>query len=66
MTVNEGTIDRIFRVLLALVIIIAFFMGYLPGYWALILIFSGTLLMTAVSGYCPVYVPLGINTCKKS
>jgi len=62
---NDGTIDRIFRVIIAVTIIVLFFLGFLQGYWALLLIFSGSFFMSAVTGYCPLYVPLGINTCKK-
>ena len=65
MQVNEGLIDRIARLALAVVIIVLFFMGVLQGYWALLLIFSGMFLMSSFTGYCPLYVPLGINTCKK-
>ena len=65
MNVNEGTIDRLLRVVLAIAIIVFFLMGRLPGNWALLLIFSGTLLMTAITGHCPLYNPLGIRTCKK-
>ncbi len=64
MQVNEGTIDRIFRLALAVVIIVLFFLGMLPGYWALLLVFSGSFFLSAVTGYCPLYTPLGINTCK--
>lgn len=65
MRVNEGIIDRLVRLALAIAIIVAFLAGNLPGYWALLLIFSGTLLMSGFTGYCPLYVPLGINTAKK-
>ncbi|ABW67261.1 YgaP family membrane protein [Desulfosudis oleivorans] len=65
MQVNEGTIDRIVRAILGILIIALFLTGRLPGYWALLLIFSGTFLMTAVTGYCPLYAPLGISTVKK-
>ena len=65
MKVNEGAIDRIVRLIIAIAIIVAFLMGMLPGYWSLLLIMSGTMLMSAITGYCPLYTPLGINTCKK-
>jgi len=65
MQVNEGTIDRIVRAILGILIIALFLTGRLPGSWALLLIFSGTFLMTAVTGYCPLYTPLGISTAKK-
>ena len=65
MQVNEGMIDRLLRVIVAIAIIVAFLTGKLPGNWALLLIFSGSFLMSAVTGCCPLYIPLGINTCKK-
>ena len=63
--VNEGLIDRLLRAIVAVVIVVAFLMGKLPGNWALLLIFSGSFFMSAVTGYCPLYKPLGINTAKK-
>jgi Protein of unknown function (DUF2892) len=60
---NVGTIDRIFRVLLGLILIAAA-LGYVPGYqtvWAWIGIIP---LLTGIFGTCPVYSMLGINTCK--
>jgi hypothetical protein len=65
MHVNEGTLDRIARLAISITIIVLFFLNMLPGYWALLLIFSGSFLLSAVTGYCPLYTPLGINTCKK-
>jgi len=65
MRVNEGLIDRLLRAALAIAIIVLFLMGKLPGNWALLLIFSGTFFISAITGYCPLYNPLGINTCKK-
>jgi hypothetical protein len=65
MQINEGTLDRLFRVVAAIAIIVAFLAGKLPGNWALLLMFSGSFIMTASTGYCPLYGPLGINTCKK-
>ena len=65
MQVNEGTIDRIIRLAIAVIILVLFFLGFLEGYWALLLVFSGSFFMSAMTGYCPLYKPLGINTCKK-
>lgn len=65
MQVNEGILDRIFRAAIAVAIIVLFFLGFLEGYWALLLIFSGSFFMSAITGYCPLYTHLGINTCKK-
>ncbi len=65
MQVNEGLIDRLLRAIVAIAIIVIFLMGNLPGYWALLLVISGMFIMSASTGYCPLYTPLGINTCKK-
>ena len=65
MQANEGMIDRLIRMLVAIFILAAFLTGKLPGNWALLLIFSGSFTMSAITGYCPLYKPLGINTCKK-
>jgi hypothetical protein len=66
MKVNEGVLDRLIRIILALLIIVLFFAGALPGYWALLLIISGALLVTGFTGYCLLYRILGINTGKKA
>ncbi len=65
MQANEGMLDRLLRFIVAIAIIVLFLMGKLPGNWALLLVFSGSFFMSAVTGYCPLYKPLGINTCKK-
>ena len=65
MQVNEGGIDRIIRLAIAVTIIVLFFLGFLKGYWALLLIFSGSFLMSAFTGYCPLYRPVKNNSPPK-
>ena len=65
MQVNEGKLDRLGRLVLAIIIIGAFLTDKLPGQWALLLLISGAFLMSFVTGFCPLYTLLGINTCKK-
>ncbi|HOO70133.1 MAG TPA: DUF2892 domain-containing protein [Spirochaetota bacterium] len=66
MTRNMGLIDRIIRAVLALVVAVLYFTGLITGTAALILgIVALILMITSALGYCPLYVPLGINTCKK-
>lgn len=56
---NIGGADRVIRVVLGVAIIIA---GILTGsWWGLIGIIP---LATAVVGFCPAYLPLGITTCR--
>ncbi|HNZ65160.1 MAG TPA: DUF2892 domain-containing protein [Smithella sp.] len=59
---NVGTADKVIRIIVALLIIIAYLGGMLPGVAGLLLIVSGSLLSSVVSGYCPLYKTIGVNT----
>lgn len=60
---NEGSIDRILRIIVGIALLVAFFM--LPEasyrYWLLIGVVP---LLTGLVGSCPVYTIFGIGTCK--
>ena len=60
MTKNAGTMDRAVRIVVGLGLLgLAFFGPRTPwGYVGLVP------LVTGLIGWCPVYLPLGINTCK--
>lgn len=61
---NMGTIDRIARILVALVAIILFFTDTVTGTLGYVLLaVSGVFLLTSVISFCPLYTLLGINTC---
>ena len=63
---NMGTVDRVIRGLLAVVIGILYFAGSITGTAAIILgIFAVILLLTSVTGVCPAYGPFGISTIRK-
>ena len=63
---NMGTVDRIFRILLAIVIAVLLFTKQISGVAAIILgIFAIIFLLTSLVGFCPLYVPLKISTKKK-
>jgi hypothetical protein len=63
---NMGLIDRIIRVLIAVTVVILYFMGILSGTWAIVLLaLSGIFILTSIFGICPLYMPFGIKTCKK-
>jgi hypothetical protein len=66
---NEGIIDRILRVALALVLLSVglFLLGGLQGnVLGLIVAGFGMLpLITGLTGFCPLYVIFGINTLEK-
>ncbi len=64
MQINEGTIDRVIRVVVALVA--GFLALSASGAGATILwIVAAILLVTGVVGFCPLYRVFGISTCKR-
>jgi hypothetical protein len=62
MKLNEGTVDRIVRVLVGIVLLGLTFTGAI-GAWGYIGLVP---LATGAVGMCPLYTLLGINTCKTS
>ena len=63
---NMGSTDKTIRVILALVFATLYFTNTINGTLGLILlILAGIFLLTSLIGTCPLYVPFGINTCKK-
>lgn len=64
MKVNLGTVDRLLRLVVGLVLIALVFVGPQTA-WGWIGVIP---LVTALAGNCPVYSLLGFNTCstKKS
>lgn len=64
---NMGTLDRIIRVSLVVLIAILYFTNVISGTWAIILgILAVVFLLTSLVGFCPLYLPFGISTRKKS
>ncbi|GAK74736.1 MAG: DUF2892 domain-containing protein [Nonlabens ulvanivorans] len=61
---NLGNIDRIVRVLFAVIVSILFFTNVITGTLGIILlIVGGVLLATSFMNFCPLYAVLGINSC---
>jgi len=64
---NMGTIDRIIRIVLAIVVAILYMNGSITGTAAIILgILAAVFIITSLIGFCPLYVPFKISTIKKS
>ncbi|MCX6162510.1 MAG: DUF2892 domain-containing protein [Ignavibacteriae bacterium] len=62
MNVNEGTTDKVIRIVIGLVIIII--VGFvMQSWWGLLGIVP---LITGIASRCPLYSILGINTCRKT
>jgi hypothetical protein len=63
---NVGSIDKVVRILIALVVIVLYFAHVISGTWAVILlIVSAILLLTSFFGFCPIYWSLGMSSDKK-
>lgn len=63
---NMGTIDRVIRVILAVVVGILYYGGSITGTTAAVLgVLAVIFLVTGATGYCPLYGPFGISTMKK-
>ena len=61
---NMGNADRIIRLIVAAVIVILFFTDVLTGTLGIVLlVVAGIFLLTSLAGFCPLYLPFGLNTC---
>jgi hypothetical protein len=64
---NMGTIDRVIRTVIAVVIAVLYFTGQISGTIAIVLgIVAVAFLLTSLVGWCPIYNPFGISTRKES
>lgn len=60
---NEGSLDRLIRFIIGLIILsLWFFLGGATKYWALLGLIP---LLTSLLGWCPLYALFGINTLGK-
>ncbi len=63
---NMGTIDKVIRILLAMVVVVLYFTHVISGTLAIILLlFAGVFIVTSFLSFCPLYLPFGLNTRKK-
>ena len=63
---NMGMVDRILRIVVALIIAILFFTKVLTGTLGIILlVVAGVFILTSLVSFCPLYLPFGLNTRKK-
>jgi hypothetical protein len=63
---NVGSIDKVVRILMAVVVIVLYFTQVISGTLAVILlIVSAILILTSLISFCPIYWPFGISTDKK-
>ncbi len=63
---NMGSIDKSIRILLAFVFAALYLAGVLSGILgSFLMVLSVILILTSLIGTCPLYIPFGVNTCKK-
>jgi hypothetical protein len=63
---NMGTVDKVIRILVAVVVLVLYFTHVISGTLAVILlILAGVFIVTSLIGTCPLYLPFGLNTGKK-
>lgn len=63
---NMGSTDKGIRIVVALIIAALYYFNVVEGTLAYILMaLAIVFLLTSFISFCPLYLPLGINTCKK-
>jgi hypothetical protein len=66
MKANMGTIDRVVRIIVALIIGGLYFANMISGTVAIVLlVLAGIFIATSFISFCPLYLPFGISTRKK-
>ncbi|MGK7388704.1 MAG: YgaP family membrane protein [Candidatus Cyclobacteriaceae bacterium M2_1C_046] len=65
MKINMGKWDRVIRFILAAVFIYLFAANIVAGTWGIVLlVFGGIFFLTSLVGFCPLYAPFGLSTCR--
>ena len=63
---NMGTLDRVLRIAVAVVIAALYFTGRIPGTLGIVLlVVAAVFTLTGLVSFCPLYPMLGISTRKK-
>lgn len=64
---NVGVIDKIIRIVIALIFIVLYFTQLVTGSLGIVLlVLAGVFILTSIVGFCPLYLPFGINTWKEN
>jgi hypothetical protein len=63
---NVGTVDKVIRILVAVVVVILYFTNVISGTPGIILLaLSAILVVTSIVSICPLYMLFGLSTTKK-
>ena len=67
MKTNMGIIDRVIRIVIALVFIGLYFANVVSWTLAIVLlVLAGVFTITSFIGFCPLYWPFGLSSAKKA
>ena len=63
---NMGTIDKVIRILVAVVLVVLYFTHVITGVLAIILLaVAAIFVVTSFLSFCPLYWPFGLSTREK-
>jgi len=63
---NMGAIDKVIRILVAVVIVVLFYTQVITGTLGIVLlVLAAVFVIVSLISFCPLYLPFGINTGKK-
>jgi hypothetical protein len=63
---NMGTVDKVIRILVAVVVVALYFTNVISGTLAIVLLaLSAIFVVTSLLGFCPLYLPFSLSTRKK-
>lgn len=61
---NMGGIDRIIRIVIAVIVAVLYFNGTLTGTVGIVaLVLAAVFVLTSLVSFCPLYTLVGLNTC---
>ncbi|HPI53191.1 MAG TPA: DUF2892 domain-containing protein [Chitinophagaceae bacterium] len=64
MKTNMGNMDRMVRIIIAIVIAVLYFTNVVTGTLGIILlVLAGVFTMTSIISFCPLYTLIGFSTC---
>lgn len=67
MSTNESPIDRVIRVVIAVAaVVVAFVVGASSVLGIILFVVAAIMIVTAATGFCPLYRVFGMSTCKVS
>ena len=63
---NMGGVDKVIRMIVALLFVVLYFTGVVEGTVGIILlVLAAVFVLTSLISFCPLYLPFGISTCRK-